>query len=444
MPNWWHLAQDELPPPTGFNETTPITTNPNPWVPPVTDVTITPQGGSMALIMGLIAVFLVFILWWYRKTILEEKELLKVLHFNLHDFLDDTESVDLSDYNRKYGFLILLGIISMFAVPGMAVLVIPSSLMPVRAIIMVLGWFIVALLLWDFVRHLTSKEVRENMNSVWGTTEMHIPGLGSYSRTWRQMEEPKEVVLSLEEHKTFVDKIMDDAIEAEIPIEWKNADGEMVQGADAIDQAKALLLESLQKYKTYRVAIQKHYRVLLIMQHSWNDIKNPNTDEMFNKTTDVTVNRMPMHVVYIGETQRLFRDRDKKGHPIMSGVTMGVFMCVIDRKYVEKKILTGRFATPNSQDAMIARMAHQHEQNTLTVEFVNEKLIELAKKQKEYKELKHKKVVEGQTQFNVYVRGFNRLFEPIGQRGKLTNILLYFLVFGAIWYFIFSIFGWMR
>lgn len=433
----------EVPPPVDY--TTP-TVPTSPWTPPTTapPVTVTPHSGSVALVVGLIVVFVLVIVWWYRKNILEEKELLRVLHFNLHDFLDDTESVDLSDYNRKYGFLILLGIMSMFAVPALAVAVIPSSIIQVRAVVMILGWFIVALMLWDFVRHLTTKEIRENMNAVWGTTEIHVPGLGSFTRTWRQMENPREVTLSDEEHKTLVEHVVSSAEAAGIPIEWETSDGKVVKGKEAVKQVKQIMLESLKKHHVYRVSVQKRYRILLLTRHPWNELVNPNTDEMFNRTTDVTVQRMPLHVVYIGETSRLFRDRDSKGNPIMTGVTMGVFVAVVDRKSVEEQLLKGRFATPNSQDAVIAKIAHQHEQNTITVDFVNEKLLELAKKQKEYKELKHKKVVEGQTQFNIYVRGFNRLFEPIGKSGQMTNMLLYFFVFGAIWYFIFSILGWMR
>lgn len=433
------MLLQEVPPPTEWTSP-PVT---GPWTAPGA-VQITPAGGSTALIFGVILIMVVFLIWWYKKNILEQKELLRVLHFNLHAFLDDTESLNLEDYNRKYGLLILLGIVSMFAVPAAAVAVIPVSLIEIRAVFMVLGWFIVALLLWDFVRHLTSKEVRDNMNSVWGTTEIHIPGLGSFTRTWRKMEEPTEVILSKAENKTMVDTIVKNAIIAGVDLEWIDEDDVLITGNDAIVQIKKLMMESLSKYRKYRLSVQGNYRLLMISANPWNELVNPNTDEMFNKTTDVTVNRMPMHVVYIGETSRLFRDRDGKGNPIMSGVTMGVFMIVVDRTTVERQLLSGRFTTPNSQDAVIARIAHQHEQDVLTVEYVNEKLLELAKKQTEYKELKHKKVVEGQTQFNVYVRGFKRLFEPIGGKTQFTNILFYFAVFGAVWYFLFNIFGWMK
>ena len=413
-------------PPT--NGTTGAPFNPTPYTAPNLGFY-----GSLALFAG---IFLLFAVWYYRTQIAKELKRINLRHFNIDQFLSDTDDTDLSDYNRKYGMIIIIGFIGMLAVPALSINLIPTSYMWVRGIVTVMGYFMLVLFLWNFVSELSNREVREMQNAVWVTNELYIPDRGSYSKTWKKTEPEKHVILSEKQYGVLAKHIIKTA---------RNFGHKFKKGEAVI--AKNAVIERLKKMYIYRTSVKgrgsQSYKLLLILKHQWNDIVNPNTEELFHRTTDVTVNRAPMHTVYVGETNRIFRGLNAKGSPIMSAVTMGVFISIIDRVTVQEAILAGRFDALDAQDAIVSQMLSYFEQESTTAEFVNGKITALNKRDKEFDDLKHTKDTESQAQFNTYMRAFNRLFQKHQQKGVFTSAFFWVFISFFLYYALFSIFGWI-
>jgi hypothetical protein len=389
--------------------------------------------GMLALFAGL---FILIAVWYYRTQIAKELARINLRHFNIDQFLSDTDDTDLSEYNRKYGVIIIIGFLGMLAVPMLSISLIPTSFMWVRGIITVMGYFLLILFLWNFISETTNREIREMQNAIWLTNELYIPGRGSYSKTWKKTEPEKEVILSDKQYEVLAKHI----------IKVARKFGHKFKKGEAV-KAKSAIVDRLKEMHIYRTKVkgkgQQSYKILLILKHKWNDVINPNTEELFHKTTDVTVNRAPMHNVYIGESNRIFRKLDTKGSPIMSAVTMGVFISIIDRVTVQNAILSGRFDAMDAQDAIIAQLLGYFEQDATTAEFVNGKITALNKRDKEYDDLKHTKDTESQAQFNTFMRAFNRLFQKHQQKGVFTSALFWIFISVFIYYAVFSAFGWI-
>lgn len=389
--------------------------------------------GTLAILAGL---FILIAVWYYRTEIAKELARINLRHFNLDQFLSDTDDTDLSEYNKKYGIIILIGFVGMLAVPALSINLIPTSYMWVRGIVTVMGYFLLILFLWNFVAEMSNREVREMQNAVWVTNELYIPGRGSYSKTWKKTQPEKEVILSDAQYGVLADYV----------IKMARRFGHKFKKGQAV-KAKSAVTERLKKMYIYRTSVkgkgQQSYKLLLILRHKWNDIINPNTEELFHKTTDVTVNRAPMHTIYIGESNRIFRKLDEKGSPIMSEVTMGVFLSIVDRVMVQNMIMGGRFDALDAQDAIIAQLLGYFEQESTTAEFVNGKITALNKRDKEYDALKHTKDTESQAQFNTFMRAFNRLFQKHQQKGIFTSALFWIFISFFIYYAVFSAFGWI-
>jgi hypothetical protein len=389
--------------------------------------------GMLALFAGL---FILIAVWYYRTQIAKELARINLRHFNIDQFLSDTDDTDLSEYNRKYGVIIIIGFLGMLAVPMLSISLIPTSFMWVRGIITVMGYFLLILFLWNFISETTNREIREMQNAIWLTNELYIPGRGSYSKTWKKTEPEKEVILSDKQYEVLAKHI----------IKVARKFGHKFKKGEAV-KAKSAIVDRLKEMHIYRTKVkgkgQQSYKILLILKHKWNDVINPNTEELFHKTTDVTVNRAPMHNVYIGESNRIFRKLDTKGSPIMSAVTMGVFISIIDRVTVQNAILSGRFDAMDAQDAIIAQLLGYFEQDATTAEFVNGKITALNKRDKEYDDLKHTKDTESQAQFNTFMRAFNRLFQKHQQKGVFTSALFWIFISFFIYYAVFSAFGWI-
>ena len=415
---------------TPINRTTPIGYNPVPYA---------GTGPDLAFWGTLILFALVFIfgaIYYYRNMIKEELRRINVRHFNLDQFLIDTETTDLSEYNRKYGLIIVIGFVGMLIVPSISMSLIPDSLDWVRGIITVFGYLVLIMFLWNFISEMTNREIREMHNAVWMSTELYIAGRGSYSKTFKGIIPEKLIVLSDQQLNQLANEIIRTA---------RNF-GHKFKRGEASKQKK-IIIERLRKLYVYRVSVkgkgEQIYKLLMVFNNKWKDLVNPNQEELFHKTTEVKVTRAPVHTVYIGESNRIFRELDDKGRPKMNQVIMGVFVGIIDRMAVQKKILEGRFDAMNAQDALISQMLNYFEQESTTSEFVNGKINALNKRDKEYDDLKNTKESESQAAFNTYMRAFNRLFMKHQQKGVMANAFFWVIVCFFLYYALFTMFGWM-
>lgn len=432
------LEGDDIPAPT-------ITTDP--W--PTTTTNTTTGGGFTPIpytggievsgwftIFLFAGIFLVFAYIYYKRGIADELARLKARHFILDTFLSDTEATDLSDYNRKYGVVIFFGFVGMIGIPAVSISLIPIEFAFVRGIITIMGYGMMILFLWNFLDKMSHNEIKSMQNAVWFEVEFYIPGRGTFHKVWKKTEPIKEVVLSDTQYGELASRIIKNARDY----------GHKFKKGEA-QKAKTDIIKRLKTLFIYRTSVKGRgdfsYQILLILKHPWNEVVNPNTEELFHRTTDVTVQRAPHHIVYIGESDRIFQDLSSKGSPEMRQLTMGVCISIVDRQDVGEILMDGRFDSPDAQDAIAAQMLSYYEQETTTAKFVNGKINALNKRDKEYEELEGQKDEESQAQFNTYLRVFNKLFTKHQQRGTVTNFFLYAVVFFFVYWALFSMLGWM-
>ena len=433
------LQQTEVPPPPDDTDPYGVMPTNSTGPPNYNPVPFDGAGPDLAFWGTLFIFAMVFLLaavWYYRNMIKEELSRINVRHFNLDQFLIDTETTDLSDYNRKYGLIIIIGFVGMLVVPGLSTAAVPDSLGWVRGLVTIFGYAILIMFLWNFISEMTNREIREMHNAIWMSTDLYVPGRGSYYKTLKGARPEKRVILSDKQLNQLAANIIATARKF----------GHKFKRGEAKKQ-KAIITERLKKLYIYRVSVkgkgEQTYKLLMIFKNKWKDLINPNQEDLFHKTTEVTVNRAPVHTVYIGESSRIFRELDDRGRPIMNQVIMGVFIGIIDRVIVQDHILNGRYDAMDAQDGLVSQMLNYFEQESTTAEFVNGKIGALNKRDKEYDDLKNTKDSESQAQFNTYMRAFNRLFMKHQQKGMFQSAAFWLVVCFFIYYALFSIFGWI-
>lgn len=411
----------EIPPPT-LTETTTTTTGT--YIPS----TGGPSAGAIALAVGIVVV--IILVWYYRGRLAKAVRQLGVLHFNYDMFLADTIDVDLSAYNKKFAVILLVILSAVMAVPSIVANFVTD--MSLRGGMILIGWALCALLIFVYIQQLNIREIRDNENSVWLDAELHAPGRSSVGRTLRRTSPEYEYVLNEKQRDHMIDVVLEVA---------KNTGAQIPTGAKQELESR---LKDMHLYRcVVRISDDKQYKILLATRHVWKEIQNTQQNPQFDRTTLVNITRAPVHLFFLGESPEVFPDLDSKGLPTYGGRTMGVFVAVIDRMIVREGLVSGHFETPDFRDALFLQILHMYMQNSITSEYVDGKIQELNKKKKEYEELRFKKVVEGQGQFNTFVRAFHRLFNPQRDREKVINWLVQFLVFGAVWFMLFKLIRWI-
>lgn len=409
----------EVPPPDVTEVTPPDWTSP--FIPPGSEP-------ANYTILGVIVTVIILIVayWYYQNKVVAPLKRLGEQHFNLERFKERTQTTILTDYNRKFGMI-------MMVIMG-AVLILPTIIanyiddMTVRGGIILLSWGFVAVALDSFLSRMAKDEMRENQESTWIPCELHIPGQESIGRVLRRVRHEKEIKLSPEQLERMVDKVLEVA---------KDAEAKIPPGA------RKEMLAAYKRFHINKCSVSDEFKIILISKHKWKDLQNPNTEEVFDRTTEVPVTRAPMHLVYVGPTKDIFDTLDKKNLPTKAERIMGVFVAPIDRKMVFDLLVKERFESPNYRDGLFAQILYAYQQQCITADYADGKTQSLNEKSTDFDNLRFKKSVGVQAQVNTYIRGFKRLFQFEDKTDVAMSIIKQALLWGAIWYFAFSVLGMM-
>jgi len=330
------------------------------------------------VLIGASVIFVVITLVYYQFFMKPEKrtrERLRALHFNPTKFIQDTKPATFEYYDQKWTRLILAWVASTAASiigPNMAGVEYPWS-----AIITSVGaiFSIFALVLINMKKNEAERE--RNLNKAFGSMFAHYPEIGDVGQLWKRMELESEVELDDPQIVTIVDQL-----------------AEGIKGLPNYDKNtivwKTWKTEMTNRIKSMRVqrinVLDKKYRILLVSQSGFEDTKTKDVKPLIDETVSVNVQRVPMFLVYVGTTRKLFKTVNKDGKQAWADRTMGVFVDLFNIDMRNKYLAGGGYTVLNKTDALIAEYLHLYAQQSASASEMTKTLRDREKAQKEVEE----------------------------------------------------------
>jgi len=330
------------------------------------------------VLIGASEIFVVITLVYYQFFMKPEKrtrERLRALHFNPTKFIQDTKPATFEYYDQKWTRLILAWVASTAASiigPNMAGVEYPWS-----AIITSVGaiFSIFALVLINMKKNEAERE--RNLNKAFGSMFAHYPEIGDVGQLWKRMELESEVELDDPQIVTIVDQL-----------------AEGIKGLPNYDKNtivwKTWKTEMTNRIKSMRVqrinVLDKKYRILLVSQSGFEDTKTKDVKPLIDETVSVNVQRVPMFLVYVGTTRKLFKTVNKDGKQAWADRTMGVFVDLFNIDMRNKYLAGGGYTVLNKTDALIAEYLHLYAQQSASASEMTKTLRDREKAQKEVEE----------------------------------------------------------
>jgi len=402
---------------------------------PPTNMTVSPggefipyqgDGGSIAIFAVLVALTVVgfIVVWKYITYRRESASLINKLHFVHAVFDEKTRPVDLSGYNRLMGVIGFMVIAVIFVPPALFGRIRDEAL---SMGLIAAGWMMGSLMIIIVYYMIQFREVKKNSNTLWIDVEVHRPGEMSVRRLWKRVVRGPEIDLS----KDSIVEIARESVDAAVRLGKISA------------QDRNRLIEQLQKMEgvhVYRCTVDEKWPLLVVLDGDWKEVVRTREEVMLDETTEVNVLRTFWHVVYLGETTRIVDDIED-GTPTKRELTMGVYAIILAPDDVDSKLREGHFVAPSRADVELATIKHVAQQQAVTADSYQSKVSKLTKTQRDLDEERLRKVVEGATQFNVFMRGFKRLFDVELMRDTFVRTTLIFIIAGFIWYVVFRILG---
>lgn len=332
------------------------------------------------VLIGASVIFVVITLVYrqfFMKPQERTRERLRALHFQPVKFIQDTKPATFEYYDQKWTRLILAWVASTSVSiigPGMAGIEYPWS-----AVITSIGalFSIFALVLINIKKNEAERE--RNLNKPFGSMFVYYPELGDVGQLWKRMELESEVILDDTQIDTLVDQIAEGIKKlpnySETTIVWKTWKEEMKK--------------RIQTMKVQRMSVlDKKYRILLVSPSDFESTKTKDVKPLIDETVSVSVQRVPMFLVYCDTARKLFKTVNKEGKPAWAGRTMGVFVDLFNIDMRNKYLAGGGYTVLSKTDVLLAEFLHEYAQRSTSATEMTKALRDEEKAQREVDERK--------------------------------------------------------
>jgi len=303
------------------------------------------------------------------------QERLSTLHFIVENFIKDTKSATFEYYDKKWTRLI------MFWVGGTALSVIGPNMAgmeyPWNAAVTTMGTILSIFILVFMNMKRNEAERERNLNKAFASVFARYPEHGDIGQLWKRFELEGEIEIDDSQRETVLDQLI--AGIKKIPNYDKDIDEKKLR----VDWKKRI-----EKMRVIRGSVLGKYKVLLVTQHSFEELKTKNTRAMIDETVSVNVQIMPMFLVYADTTRKMFKTVDKVGKPMFTDRAMGIFVDLFDLAMRDKALVEGGHTMLSKTDALLAEFLHLEDQRSTSASEMTKTLRDREKAQREVDEIK--------------------------------------------------------
>lgn len=310
---------------------------------------------------------------YFLKPEQRMQERLSTLHFIVENFIRDTKSATFEYYDQKWTRLIMMWLV------GTSVSVIgPNSVgieYPWSAAITTMGaiFSICILVFMNMKRNEAERE--RNLNAAFASVFCTYPEQGDIGQLWKRFKPESEIQIDAAQREIVVDQLIAGIKKS------PNYDKD-------IDESKLKTdwLARIEKMKVVRGSVLEKYKVLLVSQHSFEELKTKKTKSMIDETVSVNVQIMPMFLAYADTTRKMFKTVDKDGKPMYTDRAMGIFVDLFDLAMRDKALIEGGHTMLSKTDALLAEFLHLEDQRSASASEMTKTLRDREKAQKEVDE----------------------------------------------------------
>ncbi len=312
---------------------------------------------------------------YFLKPEQRMQERLSTLHFIVENFIRDTKSATFEYYDKKWTRLI------MFWVFGTSLSVIGPNWVgiefPYSAIITTIGtiFSIFILIFMNMKKNETERE--RNLNKAFASVFARYPEQGDVGQLWKRFEPEGEIEIDDNQREIVLDQLIEGIKKS------PNYDKDIVEKDLRKDWSARI-----KKMRVLRCSVMDKYKVLLVTQYTFEELKTKKTRSMIDETVSVNVQIMPMFLVYAGTTRKMFKTVDKDGKPMHTDRAMGIFVDLFDIAMRDKALIEGGHTMLSKTDALLAEFLHLEDQRSTSASEMTKTLRDREKAQKEVDELK--------------------------------------------------------
>lgn len=310
---------------------------------------------------------------YFLKPEQRMQERLSTLHFIVENFIRDTKSATFEYYDAKWTRLIMMW------VGGTALSVIGPNLagieFPWSAVITTMGAIFSVFILVFMNMKKNESERERNLNAAFASVFCYYPEQGDVGQLWKRFKPESEIQIDSVQRILVVDQLI-----AGI----KNSPN---YNKDINEKdLRANWLERIEKMRVIRGSVLGNYKVLLVTQYTFEELKTKSTRAMIDETVSVNVQIMPMFLVYANTTRKMFKTVDKDGKPMFTDRAMGVFVDLFDLAMRDNALIQGGHTMLSKTDALLAEFLHLEDQRSTSASEMTKTLRDREKAQKEVDE----------------------------------------------------------
>lgn len=395
-----------------------------------TTVTDLPTGGlPMNFIIGgglLVLLFFIVLFLVLSDRAKDKTRLNKARQFNFTDFCKHNQLVRLAKYNRMALVIVLGSLFGIFLPPVASA---GFRDVTIRSAIAGIGWTLSGVLIVAVVILNMYSEVKANSNATYAYVDVYDLNGEVYPQLWRRLTKGAEVLIDANTANETIGQILDNKV--------KN--GQLTKERAEVIKTYYTKLETKH---IYRAKIEETYDILLVLPGLWETVLDERKLQVFADTTNITVGRTRLDVLYMGEETRTVTDVEK-GRETLRDLAAGFFTVLTSPSTVQSIIKEGKFTATTNADAQAAVVKHHLQQNAVTGQTYERRLGQLVKTEADLRKERYKSAVNGATEAQVYIRGFHRLFTIDQPQDQAFRLIGYGIAFFFVYYVIFTIIGWM-
>jgi hypothetical protein len=301
------------------------------------------------------------------------QERLSTLHFIVESFIRDTKSATFEYYDAKWTRLI------MFWLGGTAASVIGPNMAgfeyPWSAVITTIGTILSIFILVFMNMKRNEAERERNLNKAFASVFAHYAEQGDMGQLWKRFEPEGEIEIDAVQREIVLDQLIEG-------IKKSPKYDKGIKEKDLRENWSA----RIEKMRVIRGSVLEKYKVLLVTQYTFEELKTKRTRSMIDETVSVNVQIMPMFLVYAGTTRKMFKTVDKNGKPMFTDRAMGIFVDLFDLAMRDNALIEGGHTMLTKTDALLAEFLHLEDQRSTSASEMTKTLRDREKAQREVDE----------------------------------------------------------